>query len=232
MAALGQDIFIAGCARSGTTLLLDLMASFRDTFAFSQFQDRIPDPTDILRRALRVHRKTSRCRHHRQYRREAPIRWMENARCPAAAHSPDLLRATSLRGSHEHPPQDGRQAAVPRRCRNAGSPNTRRCSLCGPHNRSVRLSPFGLKIWLLRPTQQRFPLHAQRAFSSSTGSAAIRAGIVIDPTRIHAWSKDPHRYRHVSSLPVDLLSAIARFNAEFGYPDPAWSLHIAERAAG
>jgi hypothetical protein len=214
-----KAIFIAGCGRSGTTLVRDLMTCFADTFVYGPHQRmhlsgkggfESPFSTFARLRSRGVQeniviKRTYNCAE-TLHLLPSEIELLYCVRNPYAVLTSTHPRTAGKRCFHITPERwltEYRALSTLR----AVQPNRRivlvryEDVVTAPNTAQANIS-------------KAFELRQVRSFEDNP------LGLTIESDRIHKWRSDPARVQYVAGLKPAVTDMIARFNMEFGYPPP------------
>jgi hypothetical protein len=202
-------IFIAGCARSGTSLTRSLMKSFSDLYVFDS-EAKIEKFEELAQ---------SRPEPHLVVKRTATS-WRSLAELPASIgllycvrHPFDVLTSVhpetkDVRRFHVTPERwrDEYEALLALRARQP------RRSICQLKYEELIAKPDAVQQEIAR----HFGLVPSRAFSADPANP-IRA------TSLRKWEHNAEYAEYLRSLPAPLVAQLKQFCADFGYELPAWA---------
>lgn len=202
-----QLVFIAGCARSGTTLLKQLMAVFDGTAVFPRertvwhFLEMAARPEATL-----VVKRTSECH------RSLPTLPADIDLVYCVRHPYDCLTSTHPQTAHLRPYHVTRDRWL------AEYEALRRLRKAQPGRRItfVRYEDLVTRPDDVQATlAEGLGLRAERSFSRNP------SGIEITPASVEKWRDRPKLRRYLQELDAGWLGELSRFCGEFGYGPPA-----------
>jgi hypothetical protein len=215
-------IFIAGCARSGTSLLRGLMGSFADTYTLGGFSHDAEAPESRFEGLERPEKHVVIKRIHKSHL-TLPLLAADIALVYAVRHPFDVLTS-----AHPEFPQRPYHVSEPRwRAEYAGY-------------RLLRALQPGRRIAVVRyedvvgdPDATQARLAAELGLEVEHRFSANAAGVPIRTTSVEKWRRDPALGDYLDTFDVPFLRAIATFCREFGYRLPLryrpWLPDIARR---
>ena len=201
-------VFIAGCARSGTSLLKQLMATFADTAVFPKERpvwhflemSGTPEATLVVKRTADCHRSL--------HRLPRPVDLVHCVR-----HPYDVLTSAHPLSAHLRPYHVTRDRWF------AEWHALHELRRRQPRRRIVTVRYEDL---VTRPDDVQAAIAAQLGLVAAHAFAANSLGVEIRPTSLEKWRTRPELRRHLAGLDAAWQEAIGRFCAEFGYE--AWGL--------
>ncbi|MFM8290462.1 MAG: sulfotransferase [Planctomycetia bacterium] len=196
-------VFIAGCARSGTSLLKQLMAVFDDTavyprertvWHFLEMADA-PEATLVVKRTADCHRSL--------HRLPAAVDLVYCVR-----HPYDCLTSTHPLTSHLRPYHVTRDRWF------AEYAALHRLQAGQPHRRITYVRYEDL---VARPDDVQAAIAADLGLTAAGSFSRNPLGIEILPASVEKWRTRPALRDHLAGLDAAWHRAIGRFCAEFGY---------------
>lgn len=217
-----MKIFIAGCARSGTSLLRGLMGSFADTYTLGGFTYDEEAPESQFEALDRPEKHVVIKRIHKSHL-TLPLLAADIALVYAVRHPFDVLTS-----AHPHSPLRPYHVSGPRwRAEYAGY-------------RLLRTLQPGRRISVVRyedvvsgPDAVQARLAADLGLEIARRFSDNAAGVEIRNNSVEKWRRDPALCDYLDTFDVPFLQAIATFCREFGYTLPLryqpWLPEIARR---
>jgi hypothetical protein len=200
-------VFIAGCARSGTSLLKQLMACFADTavcprerplWQFLEMADR-PETTLVVKRTAECHRELQRL----------PVD-VDLIYC--VRHPYDCLTSSHPQTLHLRPfhVTRGRWLAEYE-------------ALAGLRREQPQrpITVVRYEDLVTRPDDVQAAIAAAVGLRPQEPFSSNRLGIEIRPASLEKWRRRPELRGYLAGLDAGWQADIGRFCAEFGYGPPA-----------
>lgn len=196
-------VFIAGCARSGTSLLKQLMATFDDTAVFQrertvwEFLDMADRPEHAL-----VVKRTSEC-HRELHRLPTDVDLLYCVR-----HPYDCLTSSHPQTLHLRPFHVTRERWF------AEYESFGRLRREQPGR---RITVVRYEDLVTRPDEVQAAIADAVDLRATATFSGNPFGIDIRPTSLEKWRHRPELRGYLAGLDADWLAELGRFSAQFGY---------------
>ena len=200
-----MKIFIAGCARSGTSLTLRLMSAFEETFVWPE-EAPAAKFAELDGRGKNIVVKRTAGSYKRLHELSPDISLLYCVRHPYDVLTSSHSQTVHLRRFHTTPQRWSEEYEALYRLRRA---QPLRNLLISRYEDLIARPDAVQEIFA-----RQFGLKSARRFSEDPGNEIVASSV-------RKWERKPEFQAYVESLPPSFLALVSRFCTEFGYDFPA-----------